>query len=124
MVQKVANAMVNLAQTADFYLQVDGQRYPINKSVTSGVESTYMTIGASSTSLESFTIANDKQRFNSYTWKSNDAFSSGIPTSNGSVSIDVTFSETPTENSSIISLIAYDGLLLIDQNGANLMVDA
>lgn len=56
MVQKVANAMVNLAQTADFYLQVDGHRYPINKSVT-GVESTYMTIGASSTSLESFTIA-------------------------------------------------------------------
>lgn len=117
-----AAARVNLKELANFYLQVDGMRYPTNKVIdcTNSVETVYQTIASGSTQNNSFVPADDTQSFVHYNWAS-EGFSGGIASSNGSVQLETTFTSTPTANSILIAFIAHDSLLLVGQDGCNIL---
>lgn len=113
--------MVNSVKIADYYLSLDGKRYPVNKHITSGPESLYQMLAGYSTSISSIAPVNANHSFQHYTFKTNGDFSSGIPTANGSVELNLTFSSAPS--GTVVSLLNYDALLIISQNSVNLLVD-
>ena len=117
-----AASRVNLQEIKDFYIQIDGQRFPTNKTIdcANSVESVYQTIASGSTSNNAFVPANSNQTFVHFNWAS-EGFSGGIATSNGSIQLETNWSSTPTSNSILFTFVSHDSLLLVGQDGCNIL---
>ena len=108
----------------NFYILLDGQRYPLNKAITTGVEAYYQTLAAYNTSLISLTIPDASQSFAHYSFKTNQQFSSGNSSANGLIEIAVDCTGSiPAAGSTIETMISYDALLIVSRNSCSLVVD-
>ena len=117
------SALANSTKVSDFFLLLDSQRFPKNKNIAGTVESFYQTLCGYSTELSSLSVPHTSQGFSYYSFKTNGDFSSGIPTANGFVSIEVSFNDAPSAGSVLETFITYDGILEVSRNGAVLHTD-
>jgi hypothetical protein len=113
---------VNNEDLRNYYLLLDGQRFPRNKSVYTLNESIYQILAGYNSSISSISVPHPSQYFNQYSWKANSSFGSGISSSNGLVEISCDFSNSGIgAGNTLESLVEYDALLLISQDGAQLL---
>lgn len=125
-VEKTAalGAMKNGGDLLNFYVNLDGQRYPKNKVISTGIEAFYQTLAGYSTNLSTISVPDSNQPFQQYSWKSNETFARGVPTANGSLSLELDFTgSTPVAGSTIECILAYDALLMVSQNSVGLVVE-
>lgn len=107
-----------------FFINLDGQRYPMNKAVSTGVEAFYQTLAGYNTGISTLSVPDANQSFQHYSFKTNSEFSSGVPTANGVVELALDFTgSTPVAGSTIETIISYDALLVVSQNSCSLIVD-
>lgn len=117
--------MHNATDIKSYYINIDGQRYPKNKSIAGPEESFYQTLAGYSTNLNSIAY-NDTtyQPFYQYTFKANESFGTGIPTANGTLSIELDCTgTTPPAASTLECIISYDALVYVTQNDCKLSVE-
>ena len=126
LVEKTAalGVMKNGADLQSFFINLDGQRYPMNKAVSTGVEAFYQTLAGYNTGISTLSVPDANQSFQHYSFKTNSEFSSGVPTANGVVELALDFTgSTPVAGSTIETIISYDALLVVSQNSCSLIVD-
>lgn len=116
--------MQNANDLNSFYVLLDGQRYPKNKSIFNGPESFYQILAGYSTQLSSIKMFNSNQPFQQYSFKQNEDFGTGIASANGTLTLSLDFTgNIPAAGSTLECIVSYDAMILIAQNTCSLVVD-
>lgn len=112
----------NGADVQSYFINLDGQRYPSNKSIAGREENIYMTLASYNTSISSISAPDVGQPFQQFSFKTNSDFGSGVPTSNGVVEIALELTGVAV-GSTIETIVSYDALLLVSNNSCSLITD-
>ena len=124
LVQKtVALGLVrNGADLVSYFVNLDGQRYPSNKSIIGREENIYQTLAAYNTSISTLSAPDVAQPFQQFSFKTNRDFGSGVPTSNGVIEIALELTGV-VAGSTMETIVSYDALLLVSANSCSLITD-
>lgn len=131
---KVATDNVNgfLTTTAnirEYFINLNGQRYPRNKSIgvfntVADPENLIQLLAAFSTETSFLNPpVETTEGFCHYSFKSNGTFSSGVPISDGVLSIELTTVIAPNPNDVLDVFFEYDSVLSIGANSVQLTTD-
>ncbi|KAJ3316935.1 hypothetical protein HDV06_002538 [Boothiomyces sp. JEL0866] len=109
----------NFNIVSDFYVNVNGSRYPRNKLVISPQEIIYEQLAATNSVYS--TMSQSVQPFQFFSFKASPSFGTGIPTSNGIMSINTDYSSGPS-GAVTTYVLSYDAIINVGQNGITLQV--
>jgi len=115
-----SNPFVTQNGLSSFFITVDSKRFPRNKSIVTRPEKIYQTLAGYNTRIGSVGVADVNQQFSQLTFKTNGDFSAGIPTANGTLTVDTIFSTVPT---TLEVILGYDAMLLVSQNTCSIITD-
>jgi hypothetical protein len=110
---------------ADYYININNQRYPRNRliMVNSDPESLYQMLAGYNNRLSSMSPFSSTNAFCHYSFESSGgAFASGIPVSDGYLSLETDFSTTPSAGDLSDLFLEYSAILFIDQNSVQLII--
>lgn len=116
--------LTNTAELKDYYFMINSQRYPKNKSITvADPENLIQLLAAFNTGYSQISPFSATTAFTHFSFESNGNFASGIPINDGYISIECSFTTSPTAGDIIDTFLEYSAVLVIDQNTVSLVID-
>ncbi|KAJ3268497.1 hypothetical protein HDV01_002700, partial [Terramyces sp. JEL0728] len=101
----------------DWYININGLRYPQNKAITAGAETLYQLL-SSQNALNS-KLNYSVQPFQYYSWCSSGAFASGIPSNNSQLDVAFNYSSAPS-GAVTYFILGYDAYVNINLIGVGI----
>jgi hypothetical protein len=111
---------------SDIYYSINSQRYPRNRQilVNNDPENLYQMLASYNTRLSSLSPFTATNSFLHFSFEaSGGAFASGIPVSDGYISLETNWATTPSAGDYLDVFLEYSSLLVIDQNTVNMLID-
>ncbi|KAJ3317565.1 hypothetical protein HDV06_001478 [Boothiomyces sp. JEL0866] len=100
----------------DWYININGLRYPQNKNITAGIETIYQQLASQNTVYSKLNYS--VQPFQYFSWKSTGDFATGIPSNNSQLDVQFDYTGAPS-GATTYFIVGYDAIVSINLAGVN-----